>query len=73
MKVGRDVTDEQRSRRPIFNATRKAAAKPKGFRRRCTSFFRIRALINLEVLLFKDSMKNLLFNERKDSLRHPIV
>ncbi len=36
-------------------------------------FFRIRALINLEVLLFKDSMKNLLFNERKDSLRHPIV
>ncbi|HEV3210561.1 MAG TPA: hypothetical protein VGY91_09860 [Chthoniobacterales bacterium] len=26
MKVGRDVTDEQRSRRPIFNATRKAAA-----------------------------------------------
>jgi len=29
--------------------------------------------LHLEVLLFKDSMKNLLFNERKDSLRHPIV
>ena len=26
MKVGRDVTDEQRSRRPIFNATLRAAA-----------------------------------------------
>jgi hypothetical protein len=25
IKVGRDVTDEQRSRRPIFNATRWAA------------------------------------------------
>ncbi len=25
MKVGRDVTDEQRSRRPIFNATLRAA------------------------------------------------
>jgi hypothetical protein len=26
MKVVRDVTDEQRSRRPIFNATPRAAA-----------------------------------------------
>jgi hypothetical protein len=45
MKVGRDVTDEQRSRLPIFNTTLWAAAgwlffrvarsaKPKGFRRR---------------------------------------
>jgi hypothetical protein len=34
--LDRYVTDEQRSSRPIFNATLRAAAKLKGFRRRHT-------------------------------------
>src|SRR5271155_3945569 len=38
--LNRYVTDEQRSSRPIFNATLRAAAKLKGFRRRYTRLLR---------------------------------
>jgi hypothetical protein len=38
--LNRYVTDEQRSGRPIFNATLRAAAKLKGFRRRYTRLLR---------------------------------